>query len=288
MSRLDAVVVGTGPAGLSAAVNLKIREKSFKLFGSADLSRKLISAPRIENYLGLPGISGKELGERLLAHIKEMEIEISGGQISTVYPMGDYFSVATAGEILEATAVILAVGAFEGRLFPGEREFLGRGVGYCATCDAPLYRGKTVAVIGYGDEAVHEADFVSGIASAVYYIPAGKAGICPNEKVTVIEKKVTGILGDKKVRALELGGSELEVDGVFILRESVAPDSLVPGLGLADGFIKTDAMMRTNIRGLFAAGDCTGKPHQYMRAAGQGQTAALAAVSYIDELKRKK
>ena len=283
MQRLDAVVIGTGPAGLEAAVNLKIRGKSFVLFGSPGLSRKLASAPKIDNYLGFPGISGEKLKQKYLRHLSCMDIAITGEQVSMVYNMGSYFSIAAKTDTYEATAVILATGAFTANPFPGEDEFLGRGVGYCATCDAPLYRGKTVAILGYGDESVPEADFVSEIAETVYYIPIKPAKAKPNEKVKVLTGKVTGISGGKRVTAITLNGSQLPVDGVFILREAVAPKSLVPGLLLDDeGFIKIDGMMRTNLPGLFAAGDCTGKPHQFMRAAGQGQVAALEAVSYID------
>lgn len=286
--RYDAVVIGTGPAGLEAAINLKIRGKSFLLFGSHDLSRKLEVAPRIDNYLGLYGISGKELQERCAAHIAAMGIEITPVQVSMVYAMGGYFSIATSADTVEATTAILATGAFSEKLFKGEQEYLGRGVGYCATCDAPLYRGKTVAVLGYNDESVHEADFVSDIAETVYYIPVKKSDIKPKDKVKIIDEKPLEIFGDTKVTGLKLEVSTLVVDGVFVLRETVAPESLVPGLEIENGFIRTDASMRTNILGLFAAGDCTGRPHQYMRAAGQGQTAALEAVSYMDKLKTLK
>lgn len=286
MHRLDAAIIGTGPAGLEAALNLKIRGKDFILFGPESLSRKLTLAPKIDNYLGLPGITGLELAEKAAAHIGEMGITITDKQVSMVYAMGDYFSIATSSETYEATTVILAAGTFSGRLFKGEAEFLGRGVGYCATCDAPLYRGKTVAVLGYSDESVLEADFVSGIASAVYYIPVEPASIKPNDKVTVLDKKVTEICGDKKVSGIAFGDEKLDVDGVFILRETIAPASLVPGLELEDSFVKVDAMMRTNLAGLFAAGDCTGKPHQYMRAAGQGQIAALSAAAHLDRIKK--
>lgn len=283
MQRFDCIIIGTGPAGLEAAVNLKIRGKSFLLLGSADLSKKLTLAPRIDNYLGLYGISGYELAEKFLAHLAAMEIKIKGGQVSVVYPMGDYFSVATSTETFEATTVILATGVYSAKPLKGELEFLGRGVGYCATCDAPLYRGKTVAIIGYNEESANETDFVSEIAGKVYYIPAGKNMPKPNERVEIIDDKPLEIIGEGKVTGLRLEAATLEADGVFVLRDSIAPASLVPGIEMDGSFIKVDAAMRTNIAGLFASGDCTGKPHQYMRAAGQGQTAALEAVSYIDK-----
>ncbi len=287
MPRYDSIIIGTGPAGLSAAVNLKIRGKSFLLFGQKDFSKKLIVAPKIDNYLGLHGISGKDLAQNFKEHLTEMGIEITSKHVSMVYPMGEYFSLATSNETFEATTIILATGTFSDKLFLGEQEFLGRGVGYCATCDAPLYRGRPVAILGYGDESVHEANFVSELTSIVYYIPVKPSNITPNSKVKIIDDKPLEILGDKKVTALKLKTSTIDVDAVFVLRETVAPNSLVPGLELEDGFVKVNPSMQTNLAGMFAAGDITGKPHQYMRAAGQGQTAALMAVSYIDKLKHE-
>lgn len=284
MQRLDAVIIGTGPAGLEAAVNLKIREKSFILFGTRELSRKLTAAPKIYNYLGFPGISGVELAQKYKEHLEYMGIEITEKHVSMVYHMGGYCAVATASETFEATTVILATGTFSAKLFKGEQEFLGRGVGYCATCDAPLYKNMPVAIIGYGDESVHEADFVSQLASEVYYIPAGQASIKPCDKVQIIDDTVVEIAGDKKVTGLKLKNREIAVNAVFVLRETIAPASLVPGLLIEDGLIKVDSGMQTNLAGLYAAGDCTGNPHQYMRAAGQGQVAALSAVSYIQRL----
>ena len=286
MERYDSVIIGSGPAGLAAAINLKIRGRKFLLFGTKRLSRKLEAAPKIENYLGLYGISGKALAEKFARHLAEMEIEIICEQISTVYPMGDYFAVATGTGMYETKSVILAMGAFSAKELPGESEFLGRGVGYCATCDAPLFRGKTVAVLGYSPEAVNEANFVSTLAAKVYYIPLSKTDNLLNTEIEVVTGKVKGISGTKKAEMLEFEDKTLKADGFFILRDTIAPTALLPGIETESGFIKTDVNMCTNIPGCFAAGDCTGKPHQYMRAAGQGQTAALNADRYIDELKQ--
>jgi thioredoxin reductase (NADPH) len=267
--RYDCAVIGSGPAGLEAALNLKIRGKSFVLFGNPDLSRKIRQAPLVQNYLGLPSATGEELFLAFSRHLKDMDIEIAHEMVSLVYPMGDYFSIATGRNIYEAASVILATGVFHASLLKGEEEFLGRGVGYCATCDAALYRGKTVAIIGYTADSKREADFTAQIAAKVHFISPK-------------DTKHMEIVGDKRVTALVLDDRTLEVDGVFILRESVAPGTLVPGIKLADGFIEVDAAMRTSIQGCFAAGDCTGKPHQYIRAAGQGLTAAHSAVEYLD------
>ncbi len=149
MQRYDCAVVGGGPAGLEAAITLKVREKRFVLFAGQGLSRKVESAPRIDNYLGLPGVSGAELARRFREHLAGMDITPLYEQVSMVYPMGDYFSLATAKNTYEARSVILALGTAPAKLLPGEERLLGRGVSYCATCDAPLCRGKRVAVLGW-------------------------------------------------------------------------------------------------------------------------------------------
>lgn len=281
MQRYDAAIIGTGPAGLEAALNLKIRNKSFLLFGPSHLSTKLVSAAKVDNYLGLPGITGKDLQAQFLAHIQAMDIQITQQQVQMIYPMGDYFALASGQDNYEATTLILATGTSHTKLIEGEEAFLGRGVGYCATCDAPLYRGRAVAVLGYTDEAAHEANYVAELASKVYYIPMHPQAGTPSAPVEVIQGKVTAIEGDSAVHTLVLEDRRLAVDGIFVLRESVAPTSLLPGLEVRDGYIHVSMHMATNIPGCFAAGDCTGKPHQFMRAAGQGQTAGLAAVDYL-------
>jgi len=284
--RYDCAIIGSGPAGLQAALNLKIRGKDFILFGNADLSRKIRTAPLVKNYLGLPSISGEELYSAFSKHLQDMDIELTFEKVTLVYPMGDYFSLATGHNIYEASCVILAPGVFQASFLKGEREFMGRGVGYCATCDAALYKNRTVAIIGYTAESVAEAQFMAGIASKVYFIAQGKFAERPAPPVEIIESGPLEVIGEKRVEALKLESMTLEVDGIFFLRESVAPDTLVPGIELENGFIKVDGAMRTSLNGCFAAGDCTGKPHQYIRAAGQGLTAAHSAVEYIDNIKR--
>lgn len=285
MGRYDAAIIGSGPAGLEAAINLKIRNRSFLFFGSNHLSQKISVAPRVDNYLGLPGISGKDLQRCFADHLQAMEISIQNERVQVIFPMGDFFSIATATETYEATTVILAPGAFSSKPLIGEMEYLGKGVGYCATCDAPLYKGKTVAILGYTEEAAHEANFVAELASKTYYIPMKKQQTLPHSPVEILYGKVSRIVGDQAVHGIQLDEQMLAADGVFILRESLAPASLMPGIALQNGYIQVDVNMATSIAGCFAAGDCTGIPHQYMRAAGQGQTAALHAVAYLDKNK---
>ena len=281
--RYDCVVIGSGPAGLEAALNLRIRGKSFILFGSADLSRKIRLAPLVQNYLGLPSVSGEGLYQAFSQHLRDMDIEVTSEKVMLVYSMDGYFSLATSHNIYEATCVILATGVFQSSFLEGEREFAGHGVGYCATCDAALYKNKVVAIVGYTDESVREAQFMAGVASKVYFIPQGKFADRPDPPVEIVETKPLKVIGDKRVSALKLDGKTIETDGIFFLRESIAPDTLVPGIEIENGFIKVDSAMRTSFPGCFAAGDCTGKPHQYIRAAGQGLTAAHSAVEYLDK-----
>lgn len=286
MERYDAIVIGSGPAGLEAAINLKIRNKKFLVFGQAALSQKVVAAQRVDNYLGLPGIAGPDMRQRFADHIDAMGIEITPNQVQMIYPMGDFFSLATAEETYEAKAIILAMGISHTKLLPGEEAFLGHGVGYCATCDAPLYRGRTVAILGYTEEAVHEANYVAELAERVLYVPMSDIPALPDAPVEILRGKVHAIHGDTVVRSLEIDNDKVAVDGVFILREAVAPTALLPGIAMNGNYIQVDSDMNTNIPGCFAAGDCTGRPHQYMRAAGQGQTAALAAVDYLARQKK--
>ena len=143
--RYDIAIIGSGPAGLSAAVNAKIRNNNFIIFGNKNLSTKIEKAPSIDNYLGLYGISGMDLKQHFVDHINSMDIEIDERKITNVYAMGDYFALMSGDDMYEATTVILATGVEYGKPIKGEEEFLGKGVGYCATCDAPLYKDKKVA-----------------------------------------------------------------------------------------------------------------------------------------------
>ncbi len=134
--RYDVAIIGSGPAGLAAAINAKVRNKNLILFGSADISAKLRKAPKIENYLGFVKTTGDELADTFKQHIDSMGIEITEKKVTNVYSMGDYFSLLVEGNMIEATTVVLSTGVEFSKPLKGEEEFLGRGVGYRATCDA--------------------------------------------------------------------------------------------------------------------------------------------------------
>lgn len=281
-NRYDIAIVGSGPAGLSAAINAKIRNKNIIVFGNKDFSSKLVKAPKINNYLGFHHITGEELKEKFQDHIDSMDVKLTFERINNIYAMGDYFALMVNEKIYEATALILATGIEYTKPLKGEEEFLGRGVGYCATCDAPLYRGKKVTIIAHNKEAEEEANYVAELASKVYYVPMYESNYNLRGPIEVIREKPMEVIGEERVTKVAFKNNEILTDGVFVLKDSISPSQLVPGLLMENGHIKVDRTMKTNIEGCFAAGDCVGRPYQYIKAAGEGLIAALSAVSYLD------
>lgn len=288
MERYDIAIVGTGPGGVSAAITAKVRGKKLILFGTRHLSEKVEKAHSILNYPGLPNVTGAALADALRAQLDSLDIPITEKQVTAVYAMGNYFALQTPEEMIEADTVILAAGVVTARPLPGENELLGRGVSYCATCDAHFYRGKTVAVIGYSGQACREADFLAESCGQVLYFPAAPHEITVGPKVLVIREKPAAILGERQATGLQTAeGKEYAADGVFVLRDAVAPDKLVPGIRMEGNHIPVTLQMETNLPGCFACGDITGTPYQYIKAAGQGNVAALSAVRFLAEKKEK-
>ncbi len=287
MERYEIAIIGSGVAGLSAALNAKIRKKNAVIFGNKNLSKKITVAPKIHNYLGLPDISGEELADQFQKHIDQLGIEINEDRINTIYNMGNYYSLMGTNKMYEASSIILATGVNFGKPLEGEEEFLGKGVGYCATCDAPLYRGKDVVIISYNKHEEDEVNFVASIAEKVYYVPMYPDIVEVDENVQVILDIPIAIQGNEFVKSLVMKNSTIKVDGIFILRESVSPGQLVPGLSINKNHIDVNRKMETNLSGCFAAGDIVGVPYQYIKAAGEGNIAALSAVTYLDKLKNK-
>jgi thioredoxin reductase (NADPH) len=213
-----------------------------------------------------------------------MNIQITYERVDSIYDMENYYALMVNDKTYEATSLILATGVHFEKPFKGESEFLWRGVGYCATCDAPLYKNKVVTIIGYNEEAIEEANYVSELASKVYFVPMFNGEYHLNDDISIVNGRPLEIIGDSRVRKVVLKNIELETDGVFILRDNISPDRLVPGLMVEEGKIKVNREMETNLKGCFAAGDVTGKPYQYLKSMGEGQIAALNAVSYLDKL----
>ncbi len=277
----DTAIIGTGPAGISAALTLQALKKKIILFGSGKLSQKIRVAERIRNYPGLPGVSGMQMQEAFLEQLQKMEIPITDKTVTGIYNMGTHYGILCDQEMFEAKTVILATGVEAVKPIPGELEFVGRGVSYCATCDGFLYKGKTIGVLCTTKDLEHEIEYLASLAEKVYLIPLYKDAAVKAENVEIIQKKPSAIEGGMKVEKLIFEDREAAVDGIFMLKQAVAPSVLLYGLENADGHIIVDRACKTNLPGCFAAGDCTGRPYQYVKAAGEGNVAAHSAVEYL-------
>ena len=282
--RYNCIIIGSGPAGLSAAINLKTYNKSFLWFGNGAMSEKVQKAERIVNYPGMPEITGQELSEAFLEHKEKQGLEITDKIVSTIYDMGDYYTVMAENEFFETDSIILATGVVLANQYAGEAEFVGRGVSYCATCDGALYKGKTIAVVSMAKRFEHEIDFLAELAEKVYLFPFYKDCEIKKENVEILKTPIKEIKGGFRAEELVLGdGSQMYVDGIFIMRNAIAPNTLLKGLVVVDGHIDVNRKMETNLKGVFAAGDCTGKPYQYTKAVGEGNVAAHSVIEYLGE-----
>ncbi|PKM86232.1 MAG: thioredoxin reductase [Firmicutes bacterium HGW-Firmicutes-12] len=282
----EIIIIGCGPAGLSAAINANIREKEILLLGGEFCTARLYKAPHVDNYLGFQDISGKELRSKFLAHLKKTGIEIHSRQVSSIFSSGESLQAMIDDEIITAQAIILATGLSTPKYIAGEQELVGKGISYCATCDAALYRGKNVIVLGETEEAEEEANFMVNICNTVSYFSLYGSPHGLNDKVNIIKGKPKSIQGKSTFSALETEQETYEADGLFIIREVTPVSQLLPELSLDNNFIKVNHDMATNLPGVYAAGDCTGPPFQVAKSVGEGLVAALSAAKYIDHLAR--
>lgn len=280
----DAAIIGTGPAGLSAALNLKIHEKNFLWIGAPMLSDKISKAEKISNYPGLTHVSGSEMAEAFRSQAEDMGLTIKDAMVNSIMSFGTHYALMAGSEFYEAKTVILATGVATVGTLPGESELVGKGVSYCATCDGGLYRDKTIAVICGAKRFEHEVKFLASLAKTVYFFPTYADPSPMGDSVITMSTRAAGILGEGKVTGIACrDGSSLEVDGVFCLRDAISLASLLPGLATENGHIAVDRQMKTNLPGIFAAGDCTGRPYQYVKAAGEGNVAAHSVIAYLAE-----
>ena len=277
----EIAIIGDGPAGISAAVTLQSLGKNFIWFGKQTLSEKIRKAELVRNYPGLACVSGKTLADAFATHISDMGIIITEKTVTGVYMLGTHYAIACNQETFEAKTVILATGVEPVKPIQGELEFLGRGVSYCATCDGFLYKDKTIAVVCTSKEYEHEAEYLSKIAKKTYFTPVYKTTDFATENVEIVRGVPTEIVGDRKVTGIRFKDKEFAVDGVFFLKSAVSPSALVPGLATENGHVLVDRACKTNVSGCFAAGDCTGRPYQYVKAAGEGNVAAHSAVAFL-------
>lgn len=282
--RYDCIIIGSGPTGLSAAINLKTYNKNFLWFGNEHLSEKVQKAEKVTNYPGMPEVTGQELAAAFLQHKDSQELEIIDKIVNAIYDMGGYYNVMAENQFYETDTIILAMGVIAANQYAGEAEFVGRGVSYCATCDGALYKGKTIAVVCTAKRFEHEIEFLSDLAEKVYLFPYYKDCEIEKENVEKITKPIKQVKGGFRVEELVLAGEEtLPVDGVFIMRNAIAPTTLLDKLEVIDGHINVNRQMETNVKGIYAAGDCTGKPYQYAKAVGEGNVAAHSVIEYLGE-----
>ena len=279
----DVAIIGSGPAAVSAALTLKLHNKSIIWFGSKKLSSKVEKSERIANYPGVAMVTGPELNRLYLEQVEAMGIEITERQVTNIAATRRGYMVLGGNDIYEAKTVLLCTGAVSGKGFPNEAELLGHGVSYCATCDGFLYKGKTIAVYCGAKEFEHEVTYLAELAEKVYLFTPYECELTRGN-IVVNPGRLKAIRGEKKANGVELlDGTILDVDGVFIIRLAVAPANLLKGLEINGADIVVDRNMATNKPGCFAAGDCTGRPYQLTKAVGEGNVAAHSIVSYLAE-----
>jgi thioredoxin-disulfide reductase len=297
----DVIIVGGGAAAMSAAIYAARRQMK-TLMIAKDLGGQMMWASVIENYPGYKSIAASELIEKFTEQVKELGVEIKLGEVKEIKKLAEEnFEVATASEKFSAKTVIVAIGAAHRQLgVPGEKELGGRGVAYCANCDGPLFKNKTVAVVGGGNSALDSAGLLAKIASKVYLIhqfDAFQAFEHLEKRVReaanleiILQSKVEAILGEKKVASIKVrnltdnSSREIPVDGIFVEIGFEVRTDLVAGLVKTNEKkeIIVNEKFETSLPGMFAAGDCTSGPFkQIVISAGNGAISALSAYNYI-------
>ena len=298
----DVIIIGGGPAGLTAGIYTSRHGLHTLILESQHIGGHAQEAHWIENYPGFPnGIDGFRLIELFQEQAMKFGVEFRRETVIGVGDAGAFKMISTREGFYQAKAIVVATGMQRKQLsIPGEEEFIGRGVSYCGICDGPLFKGKTVAVVGSGHEAIDDIIRLAEVSSKVYALP-GKNGYAEklhldeverNPKVEVIAgKELAAIRGSDHVTEIALNGSDLstlKVDGVFLILDTVSTNVIMGQAGISldgTGCIVVDREQRTNIPGIFAAGDCSCSGQQVVTAAGDGGKAGLATLRYVKALK---
>lgn len=300
---LDTIIIGSGPAGLSASIYLKranlnglVIEKDYEGTGQVAESGK------VDNYLGIPGISGYELGEKFREHALKVGVNFLEANVINIKKQKDNSLRVELenGEYIEGKTIIYAAGATHRRLnVLGEEKYLGVGVSYCAICDGAFYKDKVVAVVGGGDSALDDAVYLSEIAKKVYLIHRRKEFRGAESTLNLLRKKenveiltnseVDSILGDDKVTGILLKDKrEIAVNGIFSAIGMTPKTEILKELIDLDehGYVKADETGKTNLKGFFVAGDIRKKElRQIVTAVSDGANAATSAINYIRDNK---
>lgn len=278
----DIAIIGKGPAGWSCAMTARMRGLSATVIAPLNDTGLLKSVERMDNYPGLPQISGTEMLDAFRKQALELGAEERDGLVRQIMPLDGHFMLLVENDVMEAKTVVLAMGAARPVLLPGEAELVGNGVSYCATCDGMFYRGKRIAVLSASVQGVEETRFLAGLAAETEYYCLKKhdTGELP-ANVKLMDEKPKSIGRDDAGVTLTTDTRTHCYDGIFVFRAAMPLDMLMAELKTEGSYIPVDRQMRTNIPGVFAAGDCTGKPLQVPKAVGEGNIAAIAAAEYI-------
>ena len=302
----DLIIIGAGAAGLSAAQYAsRANMRTLVIEEMAPGGQSLIIGD-LENYPGFPEpISGGEFAELLEQQARNFGADFITATAKTLQKEGNHYTIETSKGTYTAYAVLISTGAKHRTLdIPGEREFTGRGVSYCATCDGPFFKGKKMLVVGGGDAACDEASYLSHLSENIVMVhrrdrfraqPALAERVQNNENIDVrFNTELREIKGTMKVQSVVLENNktgeqyEEELDAVFIFIGSIPHTNIVPdGVGFDDGgYVVTDQCMETNLKGLYAAGDVRATPfRQLVVAAGEGAVATHCASHHIDDIK---
>ena len=265
----DSVIIGGGPAAVSAALTLRQRNKTAAIVSGGIDDIPLSRTHQISNYPGMPNVSGRAMLELMEAQALAAGAEMIRGRVTAIMALGETFGVAVGNDFCEGRTVILCTGVNAGKTFPGEQELLGRGVSYCVTCDGMLYRNRRASVIGFTSDAEEEAELLRNMGCQVQLFTSRR------------DKYV--LEGEDRVTGLRVNDTLYPCDGVFILRPAAAPDSLLSGLAMDGPHIQVDRNMAASVPGVFAAGDCVGGPYQVAKAVGDGNVAAISAARFLEK-----
>ena len=277
----DIAIIGKGPAGLSCAITARMRGLSALVIAPQHNTSWLARTDHVDNYPGLPETSGGALLKAFESQALSMGAEVMNGMVRQILPSGNSFMLLVENEVVEAKTILISTGAAKPKLLPGEEALIGAGVSYCATCDGNFYRDKTIAVLSESDQGAEEARFLQGIVSAMDYYPMKKHEV-PADFQVIGERPVAMEHTDEGI-TIETKQTKRAYDGVFVFRMGMPLDMLLDGLEMQNGVIQVDRGMHTNIPGVFAAGDCVGKPLQVAKAVGEGNIAAISAAEYIQK-----
>lgn len=284
-SAYDVIVVGSGPAGISAAINVANRKRTVAVMDGQPPFGRSRKAHSIPNYPGFTFTSGEELATAFMRHLDEFDVPLIGEKVSKIIRAEDEFVVFSEREVYRAGAVVLATGVYREAEIAGEEELVGQGVSYCVTCDGRLFAGRRGAFISYAPQGEEEASALAqDYGVEVTYLPLYQGDYRLPEGVRVLPgarpTRLARVDGDLRV---SLPGEDLQVDAVFIYKNSVSPRTLLEGLASDGRHVTVNRHMETAVPGVFAAGDCTGEPYQIAKAVGEGQVAALQAVRFLRE-----